>query len=578
MRTTFWILRQIRPFWRVYGLAHACLLMASIVFVFNPLIMKFLIDGVIAGQQMRLVPLVVLGFVIAFILNQILVALAGFSTYAVSRKVVFRIRIRALRNLQACPAEIHERASVGDRLYRLEHDVEQIGSLLGETIPEAFRILLVLLFIQLVMFRLNLQLALVVLTLIPLFLLLVRAYRSRLRCASERVNDQQSLVNGFLQEHLSALVQISLLCAELRQVRQFARLAGRAEQLQVARKITEQSFTLLISFVVMLGVISVLALGAHQAISGRLSTGGLVAFYSYTLQVFGPLCGAVDLYSRLERIGTSVQRVVALGAVPEVMRDGGKGLCSTSNGGNIEMADVSFHYPQSRNLLSAVSLQIPAGEKVALVGANGCGKSTLVKLIARLHDVRSGSVRIGGVDIREIRLKSLRQNIGYIPQEPVLFDASLRDNLLLGNPYATKRELDRVAEITLMETLLRKLPGSWEGSVGRLGCNLSGGERQRVALARCLLQRASILLLDECTSALDEAAEERILKAVAEFRAGATIVIVSHRVSARVWADRIVRIDSGGIIAEELSHTPSVYYRDERASRNLDRSLVASEY
>jgi len=210
---------------------------------------------------------------------------------------------------------------VGDRLYRLEQDVEQLGSLLGEAIPDAFRILLVLLFIQSAMCLLDLRLALVVLPLIPVFLILVKCYRARLRSASDRVQGQQGLVSGFLQEHLSALVQVQLLSGELREACRFARLANEAERLQVERKITELSFALLMSFVVVFGMVAVLAFGGYQVMSGRLTTGGLVAFYSYTLQLFGPLFGAVDFYSKLQRVGVSVRRVLDLSDASQALVD-----------------------------------------------------------------------------------------------------------------------------------------------------------------------------------------------------------------------------------------------------------------
>jgi ABC-type bacteriocin/lantibiotic exporter with double-glycine peptidase domain len=560
LRTTQWLFRQVKPFWRLHLFALACLFLASILFIFNPLLMKFLIDDVIVGRRVGVLPVVILGLLVVFIFNQILVAFAGFCSFRVSRQVSFRMRLRALRDLQTLRTEVHEHASVGDRLYRLEHDVEQIGSLLGEAIPDAFRLLLVLLFIQLAMFILNLQLALVVLPLIPVFLLLVKLYRARLRSASDRVHGQQGVVSGFLQEHLSALVQVHLLSAEPRQARRFASLASGAERLQVARKVAELSFALLMGFVVMFGLVAVLAVGSHQAMSGQLTTGGLVAFYTYTLQVFGPLCGAVDFYSQLQRVGVSVRRVLTLSDTSQTFVDGVRSLQLSVAEAHIEMAEVCFQYSNCRSLLSGFSLTVAAGERVALVGANGCGKSTVLKLIARLYDVRSGAVRVGGVDVREIRLKSLRHNIGYVPQEPVLFDVSLRDNLLFGNPRANQHDLDKVAEVTLLETVLKKLPGDWQGSVGRLGCKLSGGERQRVALARVLLQRPRILLLDECTSALDEAAEEHILGALDEFVDRVTIIIVSHRAYARSWADRVVSMQSGRIVAEDVSQPKHGYY------------------
>ena len=198
--------------------------------------------------------------------------------------------------------------------------------------------------------------------------------------------------------------------------------------------------------------------------------------------------------------------------------------------------------------MKKVNLRVNPGERVALAGMSGNGKSTIARLIARLYDVRSGTVLVEGIDVREIKLSSLRSSVIFVPQDPILFDVTLRENLLYGNPQATPEELDTVMKLAQLEPLMERLPNGWDEPLGPRGNRLSGGERQRVALARALLQHPKILILDECTSALDALTEERLLSELDKLLRGVTTIIISHRPFATFWADRVVHMAYGQLI------------------------------
>ena len=217
--------------------------------------------------------------------------------------------------------------------------------------------------------------------------------------------------------------------------------------------------------------------------------------------------------------------------------------------GVVELQDVSFSYDADRPVLNAVSLRVNAGERVAIAGRSGNGKSTIARLVARLYDARSGTILIEGTDVRDIKLKSLRSSVIFVPQDPVLFDVSLRENLLYGNSAATDYELDEVARLAQLETVIRKLPNGWDEPLGPRGNRLSGGERQRVALARALLQRPKVLILDECTSALDAVTERQLLDALNVFLQNVTTIVISHRPFPTRWADRVIHLERGQICA-----------------------------
>jgi ABC-type multidrug transport system fused ATPase/permease subunit len=317
---------------------------------------------------------------------------------------------------------------------------------------------------------------------------------------------------------------------------------------QVRRRVTELFFTSLLYLIIVFGMAAVLSYGGYQVISGTLTAGGLVAFYGYTLQLFLPLYGVVDIYAKLQRVGASVRRLMEITQAEVVLKDrpGALALDDDASAG-VELKDVCFNYHKDRPVLDSINLRVKAGERLALTGTSGNGKSTIAKLVARLYDVHVGKVLLNGRDVREIKLKSLRSSVIFVPQDPVLFDVTLRENLLYGNPRATQEELDTIAKLTQLENLIQRLPNGMDESLGPRGNRLSGGERQRVALARALLQRPKVLILDESTSALDELTEKHLFNAIHQHLKGVTTIVISHRPYPALWANRIVHLNYGQI-------------------------------
>jgi ABC-type multidrug transport system fused ATPase/permease subunit len=404
------------------------------------------------------------------------------------------------------------------------------------------------------MLALNYRLTMIVLPLVPLFILLRRRFHERLRQASDAVQEQSGKVLEFLEEHLSAIVQVQLLSCERREARRFARLSGMAMRAQLKRRGAELFFASSLYLIVVLGMAGVLCYGGYLVMSGTLTAGGLVAFYGYTLQLFLPLYGVVDIYSKLQRAGASIRRLMEITEAQTMLVDRAGALAlSPRTSGVVELNNVSFSYGADRPVLNTLSLRVNPGERVAIAGPSGNGKSTVARLVARLYDVRSGRILIEGIDVRDIKLKSLRSSVIFVPQDPVLFDVTLRENLLYGNARASNEELEQVARLAQLEDLIRKLPHGWDEPLGPRGNRLSGGERQRVALARALLQRPKVLILDECTSALDALTEQRVLDGLDDFLHNVTTIIISHRPFATRWADRVVHLDSGRILQSASS-------------------------
>jgi ATP-binding cassette subfamily B protein len=274
------------------------------------------------------------------------------------------------------------------------------------------------------------------------------------------------------------------------------------------------------------------------------------------LQLFVPLYGVVEIYAKLQRAGSSVRRLMEITNADVALRDRPDALAmDLDTPGAIELKEVSFSYNGDRPVLNAINLRVNRGERVALAGTSGNGKSTIGKLVARLYDAREGAISLEGTDIRDIKLQSLRSTVILVPQDPVLFDVTLRENLLYGNPHATQEEVDVITKLAQLDALISRLPKGLDESLGPRGNRLSGGERQRVALARALLQRPKVLILDECTSALDELTEKRLLNALHQYLQDVTTIIISHRPYPTYWAHRVVHLNYGQIVDDFQQQT-----------------------
>ncbi len=296
---------------------------------------------------------------------------------------------------------------------------------------------------------------------------------------------------------------------------------------------------------------AVIGYGGESVLAGRLSIGGLVAFYGFVTQLFDPLSGASELYAKAQKTFASIRQVQgALALRPAVTSAAGALMLSGQDKAEIEFANVEFGYSRNKDFLHVPSLRIRPGEQIAIAGENGAGKSTLVRLIARLYDPVLGEVRLGGENIRNIHLKSLRHSVCYLPRDPVLFDGSIASNLLFARSSASEQELEEAMQMVGLTALVRSLPGGLRQRIGPDGCQLSGGERQRLALARALLQQPRVLILDEATSCLDPSAEANILDGLRRSLSLSTFIVVSHRISTFSTFGRVLLLSRGRIVRD----------------------------
>jgi len=396
---------------------------------------------------------------------------------------------------------------------------------------------------------LNWHLTALVAPILPIFYFLQRRYAAKLKYAADQVQSQSGKINAFLQEHLAGMMQLQLLNRTGTQARKFARLAAKGAQVQIHQRATEMAFGGASVSVIVLGMGLILGYGGYEVTRGALTVGGLVAFYGYVFRLFAPVSIAIDLQSRLQRAGASIRRIEEITDRSQEPR----GRVNTvplrrDIKPDLEFRSVWFAYNKDRPVLRDMSFRVEAEETVALVGLNGSGKSTIGLLATRLYDPDRGSILVGGKDIHDVDRRSLRANITLVPQDPFLFNETIRENLLYGNPGATSSDLDTVAALTQLDRVLQRLPRGLDEPLGPLGCRLSGGERKRLALARTLLQQPRILIVDEITSSLDAPSAAGLLDGLDLFRRARTLVVVSHRPATILWADRILVVDEGAIV------------------------------
>jgi ABC-type bacteriocin/lantibiotic exporter with double-glycine peptidase domain len=554
-RQALWFISQLRPLVRPHLTSIALVVLGSSMFLVDPLLIKWLIDRVLPRREFGLLLTAAAGFLGIFVCRLGLSASARLISFRVVQDLVLGLRLTIVQQLNRLSSDYHETVGLGDTLYKVEQDVDQIAEIGSGLVPSVLQAVFNGIFVITTLCVLNWRLALVLAPLLPLFFAFRKHFEIRLHRASDSVQQAASEEIDFLQEHLSFIVQIQLLRQELAQTESFRRRATARRDAVNNRTSTEVWFATCYMGLIALGTAGILGYGGYQVVVGTLTVGGLVAFYSYLGRLFDPLNVAVDIYARLNRIRSSIRRVLEIiDRFPGVENQPNCVCLPSPVRGNVEISDVCFSYRRDGPyVLEHLNLQIHSGETIALVGASGSGKSTITKLIARLYDVHGGKIFVDGLDVRTIDLNSLRTAICYVMQEAALFDRTLKENLMLGNPKATKEDLTRAIEIADLEPLLERLPRGWDTPLGPRGNTLSGGERQRLALARAVLQTPSLLILDESTSALDAPAEQRIFANLSRHWRHQTMIVISHRLPALTWVDRIVVLEEGRV-ADEGTH------------------------
>lgn len=552
-REVAWLLTKAVPLIHLHIVSLLLIAGGSALTLVDPLIMKWLIDTVLPKKDAHLLWIGVSAFGGAYLGRVALTYSGSIVSFTAVQKILFRVRMKLVRELHRKPAKYVEALPVGEALFRIEQDVNRIGDLAGDMLPNITRMLLVSVMVVTTMCLLNRHLTIVVLPFMPCALLLQRRYRSQLVKAADVSQEKLGKTTSVLQEHLTGLLQLQLLNRHGRHASLYARQAADSTTAQIQQRMAEIRYSVAYVSMIVLGSIVILGYGGYEVIQNRLTIGGLVAFYSYVARLFEPLSIAVDLQSRTQRVSASIRRILEIE---------GRGEEEEAPPSNLrlprhllpalEFRSVSFGHGD-RGSLENLNLFVEPGEKIALVGISGSGKTTIAHLATGLYVPERGSILLGGQDIRNLDRRNLRSLISLVPQDPVLFDGTLRENLLYGDPTAKPNDIEWVLSVVQLERLVRDLPRGLNEPLGPMGRALSGGEKKRVAVGRALLMRPRILILDEVTNGLDEITANRMVKGLGQFLRDTSLIFISHKREAIAAADRILVLH-GGRIVDNGSH------------------------
>ena len=541
-----------------------CLTLAGFAATLDPLLLQLLIDQAWPQRNVVFMLELAVGIGLCFFARSLLSSAGSLINFSISQRCVRELRIVLLEKMNSLSEDYHQQTPTGEKLARMEHDVDEIANLGADTTNQSIRAILFFVLYLAMMVKLNLSMTLTLLPLFPLFAFVQRRYRAQLKERADEARAKIGSAASILNEHLSAVPQIQFLGAEdavtSRAVSAWDSMLG-AHWIQ--RRV-QMGFSLSISAILALAILDVFTVGVYKVFHGVLTIGALIAFSAYVTRVFEPLSSAMDLYARLQSVGASIRRVRQLLVLEPTVRDTGTHhLPAGTLKSGFMIRDVCFSYADDR-VLDHITLNIQAGERIALIGASGSGKSTLARLLVRAADPKSGDIQLEEHPIKDFALSSLRCAVGYIPQHPLLFQGSIRENLLYGNPLATESDLQRAVAAAQLTSVVNQLPRGIDTPLGPGAGGLSGGERQRLAVARSMLKNSPVLILDEATSALDAPTESALLSHVSGFCTGQTLIVISHRISSLMWVDRLVLLDHGrlaGTGSHEALYARSALYR-----------------
>ncbi len=541
-----WLFGWLRPYrWLLLVLGVLFILASGLSLVY-PLILRFLIDHVFTTSGGRYL-LPALAILLALSLAQI--AITQISRYRYTRmagRIVLDLRIALFRHLERLPLDFHAGRRAGDIASRVGGDIGEVQSAATGTVLSLATASLTLLATVAVLLYLDPVLFLVTLLPLPLSLWVARRYAPPIRAASRTIREENANLASTLFDSLLGQHFIRSHALEVSAARRFFR-DGRGIFASVMRLTRLTCFSAASNgFITALSALVVLGYGGYRVIRGEMTLGSLMAFQIYVSRLHGPLQNLVSLYLRLQQSRVSIRRIMEIFSIPTIAR-GGQRSARTIRG-EIRFDRVSFGYAPDRPILRDVSFAVVPGECVAFVGESGIGKSTLLDLAIGLREPDRGTVLIDGLPVSAYRPASLRRRVGVVSQDVFLFNATIRHNLLIVEPNATEAQIREALTMAGLGEWLDTLPDGLETEVGERALRLSAGQRQRLALARAVLRRPRVLVLDEATSSLDEVTDQQIRAALAPLFRQATTLMASHRQSVIGGADRALLLRDGAIL------------------------------
>ncbi len=533
-----------------YIFAIFCLVIVALTTAFMAWIMESVVNETFQNRRADLVWIICISIFFAFMLR-------GFATYGqavtlskVGNKIVAGYQRRIFNHLMALSVSFYSEARSAQLAAQISQNISGIRDILNLTVTSLARDTLTLLALIGVMLSKDPVLTAIVFVVAPPLVIALRYFARRLRNATRESIHLNSHVMGAMQETVQGIAIVKAFTMEDVLTAKVESLINAAERRSNSiAKLSERTAPLTETFAG-LAIASVIGYAAYRSIYGNVQPGAFFAFVAALLMAYDPAKRLARLQVQVERAYVNARMIYAILDTVPPMRDGPDARDLAVTKAEITFKDVRFAYASGDEILKGVSFTAEGGKTTAIVGPSGAGKSTIISLVPRFHDPSSGSIEIDGQDIAQMTKKSLRRNLAYVSQQPYLFEGTIADNIRYGRPDATDADIEQAARLAYAHDFIMAQPSGYDTPVGENGVTLSGGQRQRLSIARALIRNAPILLLDEATSALDTESEAAVQKALDEVMQGRTVVVIAHRMSTIVNADRIIVMHDGQVVEQ----------------------------
>jgi ATP-binding cassette, subfamily B, bacterial len=579
----------LKPYWPSFILALGQVFLISAFELVKPWPLKIIIDTVLSDNPLpfgfhlnwsrdTLLLIACASLVLVYLLLGGLRVLSDYTTIRIGQGMVNDLRRDLYSRIQRLSLSFHTRQQVGDLMYRITADTMGIQTLTmnGFFAVLSASVLLVGMFV--VMLSLDPYLTLFALIVCPALFGAIGLLNNKMSSAAVQARHKESLVYSLVQRTLSGIRVIQAFTKEEDEERHFVNASTESLAADLHLFNLQNFYSALVNVTIAAGTAAVLWVGTQHVLSGALSVGDMVVFTSYLASLYAPLHSIFETYGVVQSAKVGVRRAFDILDSEQVVPDGHRGLGNKRAKGEIFFEQVSFSYDSSKPVLKNINLRIIPGKKIAIVGPTGAGKSTLVSLLPRFYDPQSGRIMIGGIDIREFQLKSLRRKIAMVLQPPVLFPVTIRENIAYGRPEASMEQVIAAAKVAQVHDFIEELPEKYETLVVEQSATLSEGQKLRLTIARGILLDAPILILDEPTSSVDLETEALIMEGLEHLMAGRTTFIIAHRLSTVRQADLILVMRAGQIVEQgtfsELLHRGGAFaslYRTQFGLREGER-------
>ena len=548
MNTYKRLLMYAKPYIPRFLLAVVCIVLAAAANLYVPWVVKDVIDEVLAERNLLMLNSIAIGIVVVFFFRGIFFYGQTYLMSYIAQKIIIDIREVLYRHLQKLSLAYYEKRKTGTIMSYITNDVAALQTALVDSMVELVTEGAILIGSLGTMFYLHWKLSLLTLVTMPIIAQAMKIFGKRLKQTSFIMQERIADITSVLQEAISSVRVVKSFVREDYEIERFKKENYSNFSAQMKNTQIMATLTPVVEFLAAIGVMVIIWYGGLEVINGNLTAGALMAFLIYAVNLANPIKRLSRVFGNIQKAMAAAERVFeVLDTVPEIVdKPNAKPLATID--GKVSFKNVSFSYKEGETALDDISLEVNAGQMVAIVGPSGAGKTTIANLLPRFYDPTAGAILVDDTDIRDITMHSLREQIGIVPQETVLFNGTVYENILYGDLNASKEEVIDATKAANAHDFVSAMPDGYETQIGERGSSLSGGQRQRLAIARAILKNPRILILDEATSALDTESEKLVQAALDKLMIGRTSFVIAHRLSTVLKANMILVMEKGKIV------------------------------